>query len=206
MNRKGMWLAVAVMCALVAPIRTLTATSNVPVGSTVTALDLCQSGPGGLTYPGSTAPAGCEGDSTGATTVTFCRDANVHAFVGSQIMVDGRRPALVPVEGVVAVRLESPTYGNTHNVATNSAGTGLQELGVLPVGTYDVTASLWTGTRTTAEGALESYPSSKTMLSLVVSESPCGGAVPTAPGKKGCGGGDANHVHNPKSGKTCPTK
>src|SRR5918992_4142352 len=105
MNRKGMWLAVALACALAAPVQTLTATSSVPVGSTVTSLDLCPSGPGGTTFPGATAPAGCEGSSTSATTVTVCRDANVHAFVESEIMLDGKRPALAPLEGTVAVHV-----------------------------------------------------------------------------------------------------
>ena len=207
MNRKGMWLVAALACALAAPVSTLSATSSsVPVGSTVTAIDLCPDGPGGVTYPGATAPAGCNGDSGGMTTMTVCRDANVHAFVRNELMVDGKRPALVPLAGTVAVNVQSPTYGNTQNVFTDDAGTALAQLGPLPTGTYDVSASLWTGTRTNAEGQVVSYPSSKTTMQLVVSEAPCGEALSTGPGKRGCGAGDANHQHNPKSGKTCSTK
>jgi hypothetical protein len=206
MNRKGMWLVTALACALAAPLQALTAASSVPVGSTVTSVDLCPGGPGGVTYPGATTPAGCQGDSTGARTVTVCRDANVHAFAGAEIMVDGKHPTLVPLAGTVAVQVQSGTYGNTVNVDTDGNGTGLLELGALPPGNYDVTASLWTGTRTNAEGQLVSYPSSKTTLGLVVTETPCGETVPTGPSKKGCGVGDANHQHAPKSGRTCPTK
>jgi hypothetical protein len=107
----------------------------------------------------------------------------------------------------VAVHVQSTAYGDTKNVDTLADGTALLEMGQLPPGSYDVSASLWTGTRTDAAGNLVTFPSSKTTMSLVVSESPCDGSAPaTTTGKKGCGVGDANHQHNPKSGKTCPTK
>jgi hypothetical protein len=206
MNRKGMWLAAAVACALAAPLQTLSASSGVPVGSTVTAVDLCPDGPSGTTYPGPAAPSGCSGDSTGATTVTLCRDANVHAFVKAQVMVDGKRPSLAPVQGTVAVNVESATYGNRKNVDTSAEGTGLLEMGSLAPGTYDVTASLWTGTRIDSLGNTVTYPASKTTVALVVSDSPCGAPVSTTASKNGCGVGDANHTHDLKNGKACPTK
>lgn len=209
MNRKAMWLTAAVVCALAAPLQALTATSGVPVGSTVTALDLCAGGPGGTSYPGATAPAGCQGDSGGTTTVTVCPGSKVHAFVKTQIMVDGRRPALQPLEGMVALHVQSGTYGSQHNVSTSADhGSALREVDELPAGTYEVRASLWTGSRAAADGTYSTYPSSSTTLTLVVPESPCAGTQTTTgvKTKSGCGVGDANHQHNPKSGKTCPTK
>lgn len=207
MNRKGMWLVAALACALAAPLQTLTASSGLPVGSTVTSLDLCPGGPGGVSYPGPVAPAGCQGNSTGASTVTVCRDANVHTFVASEVMVDGKRPALAPLAGTVNVNVQSPTYGNAANVDTNGDGTALLSMGGLEPGTYEVTASLWTGTRTDSLGNLVTYPASKTTVGLVVSEQPCDGSAPvTTTAKKGCGVGDANHQHSPRSGKPCPTK
>jgi hypothetical protein len=206
MNRKAMWLTAAVACALAAPMQTLTATSGVPVGSTVTALDLCPSGPDGVSYPGATAPAGCQGNSTGTTTVTICPGGDVHAFVKSQIMVDGKRPSLQPLEGTVAVHFQSATYGSQNNVATSAAdGSALLDAGELPAGSYEVRASLWSGSRTAADGAFSTYPSSSATVTLVVPEAPCTQPLTTS-GKNGCGVGDANHQHNPKSGKPCPTK
>src|ERR671914_433542 len=106
MNRKGMWLVAALACALAAPLQTLTAASSVPVGSTVTSMDLCPGGPGAVTYPGAAVPAGCQGGSSGTTSVTVCRDAIVHAFVNTRIMLDGKRPALAPLAGTVAGPLQ----------------------------------------------------------------------------------------------------
>ena len=204
MSRKGIWLVAALACALAAPVQTITATSNGTVGSTSTSLVLCADGPGVVSYPGATAPSGCLGDST----VTLCPGNNVHAFVKSQLMVDGKRPTLQPLAGVVAVHLSGPTYGSTLNVSTSATdGSALLEIGNVPPGTYEAKASLWTGERTAADGSLMSYPASSTTMTLVVPEAPC--TAPTSAsvgGKNGCGAGDANHVHNPKSGKTCPTK
>jgi hypothetical protein len=209
MNRKGLWLAAALACALAAPLQTLTAASSVPVGSTVTSLDLCPDGPGGVSYPGSVPPFGCQGDSSGTTSVTMCPGSNLHAFVRTQVMVDGKRPALQPLAGTVAVHVHNSAYGSQNNVSTSPEhGTALSELGNLPPGTYDVRASLWTGIRTASDGTATTYPASQTTVSLTVSETPCTNAPATDGGKvkKGCGVGDANHQHDPKSGKTCPTK
>jgi hypothetical protein len=202
-----MWLTAAVACALAAPLQTLTATSGVPAGSTVTSLDLCPDGPSGVSYPGATAPAGCQGNSTGATTVTLCPGSNVHAFVKSQIMSDGKRPTLMPLEGTVAVHFQSGTFGSQNNVATSAEhGSGLLEVGDLPPGSYDVRASLWTGTRVAADGSYATYPSSSTTMTLVVPEGSCTNVQTVGSAKNGCGNGDANHQHNPKNGKGCPTK
>jgi hypothetical protein len=206
MNRKGMWLVAALACALAAPLQTLTAATSVPVGSTVTSVDLCSGGPGGTSYPGSVPPSGCVGDSSGATSVTMCAGDNVHAFVATKVMVDGKRPSLQPVAGTVAVHVQNATYGSQKNVPTSEEhGTALSELGSLPPGSYDVKASLWSGVRTASDGTASSYPASQTTMTLVVSEAPCTAPTGTKT-KNGCGVGDANHAHNPKSGKACPTK
>ena len=209
MNKKAMWLVAALACALAAPVQTLTATTGVAAGDTVTSIDLCPGGPGGVSYPGATAPAGCQGNSTGTLTVTMCPGTKLHAFTKTQIMVDGKRPSLQPVEGTVAVHVHNATYGAQKNVSTSAAaGTALSEVGELPAGTYNVKASLWSGSRTASDGSVSAYPSSSTTLTLVVPESPCTNTQTTTRGssKSGCGLGDANHQHDPKSGKTCPTK
>lgn len=207
MNRKGMWLAAAVACALAAPIQTLTATSSVPVGSTVTSLDLCPGGPGGVSYPGSVPPFGCQGDSSGVKTVTLCAGDNVHAFVRTQVMVEGKRPSLEAIAGTVAVHVQNAAYGSQNNVSTSAAdGTALSEVGTLSPGTYDVKASLWTGMRTLPDGTVTSYPASSSTVTLVVNEAPCTGTPVTGNAKRGCGHGDANHAHDPRNGKACPTK
>jgi hypothetical protein len=209
MNRKGMWLVAALACALAAPIQTLSATSSsVPAGSTVTSVDLCPNGPGGVTYPGATPPFGCQGDSSGATSVTLCAGDDVHAFVRTQVMVDGKRPSLQPLAGTVAVHVHNAAYGSQNNVSTSAAdGTALAQLGALSPGTYDVKASLWTGMRTAADGTVTSYPASNSTVKLVVSEAPCTGTPVTGGNaKRGCGVGDANHQHDPRTGKACPTK
>lgn len=203
MRGMGLLVAGALACAVVAsPAGAATAAA----GSTTTTLALCPSGPAGVTYPGATAPAGCQGGS--GATLTVCKDADVHAFVGAEVMLGGKRPAFSPLAGVVAVHVENPSFGFNQNVETApDYGTALMEMGAIPPGSYTATATLWSGSTTNVDGTALNYASSSATMTLVVTDSPCDGssATPTTTSaKKGCGVGDAKHEHDPGPGKTCP--
>ena len=210
MSRKGLLAAAGLACALAVPTPAGAATGALPVGTTQTRLALCPSGAPGITNPGGTAPSGCvEGGAA-----TLCKDADVHAFVRTERMMDGKRPALAPVAGTVLVRLQSPNYGTNQNADTSADyGTVLAQVGALPPGSYEATATLWGGTATNPDGTTATYPGSTTSMTLVITDSPCSGSGATstpAPSsnttKAGCGLGDANHDHEAKAGKACPTK
>jgi hypothetical protein len=211
MTRRGLMGAAALACALAVPVPAGAATS-LPVGSTQTTMALCPGGPPGTSNPGSSAPSGCQGGS--GATATLCKDADVHAFVQTQRMMDGKRPALAPLGGTVLIRLESGDFGTSQNADTFAdTGTALAQIGAVPPGTYSASASLRSGETMNADGTMATYPASTTSMTLVVTDSPCGtdgGSTPTttkSPGAKaGCGVGDKNHVHDPGDGKTCPTK
>ena len=195
--------------ALAAPLQIGAATST-PVGSTQTTMALCPNGPDGATNPGAAAPAGCVSGSSSTASITVCKDADVHAFVRSEIMMGGKRPAFAPLAGMVKVHLENDAYGYTENVQTFAdSGAALLDMGSVPPGSYKASATLWAGSTTNPDGTTMNYPSSSTSMSLTVTDSPCGGETTTAssgPMKKGCGLGDDNHAHDPGDGKTCPTK
>jgi hypothetical protein len=142
--------------------------------------------------------------------VTLCQGTDVHAFVQTQRMMDGKRPALAPLAGTVMVHLQSATFGVNQNVDTfANSGAALMEIGVVPPGSYDATATLWGGTTVNPDGTSSSYPASAMSMKLTITDSPCGGTAPLSTStktKSGCGVGDANHEHAPDPGKTCPTK
>jgi hypothetical protein len=140
----------------------------------------------------------------------MCKDADVHAFVQTQQMMDGKRPALAPLAGTVMVHLQSATFGSNLNVDTFAgSGAALAQVGSLPPGAYDATATLWAGTTVNPDGTSSSYPSSSMSMKLTVSDQPCGGTTPTSTGngsgKNGCGLGDTKHERTPEPGK-CPAK
>jgi hypothetical protein len=208
MRRGGLAIAGLVATALAMPL-TAEAATTLPVGATQTTVGFCEQGPAGVTNPGATAPVGCVGTSSGAITATMCKDADVHAFVRTEIMMGGKRPALAPLSGMVAVHVQNPDFGFSQNVTTYSdSGTALVQIGPMPPGTYEATASLWTGVATLSDGTVATYPASSSSMTLVVSESPCSGApAPTSSsGKPGCGLGDTKHERAPDPDKKCPTK
>ena len=212
MTRRGLMGAAALACVLAVPTPAGAATTGtIPVGATQTTLALCPGGPAGTTNPGTGAPAGCQGGS--GTTATLCKNADVHAFVQTQRMMDGKRPALAPMAGTVLVRLQSDSFGTNQNVDTFAdTGAALAQIGSVPPGTYEASASLRPGSTVNADGTMSEYPASSTTMTLVVTDSPCDGgseqttSVKTGASKAGCGLGDKNHDHDPGPGKTCPTK
>ena len=206
MTRRGLMAAAGLACALAVPIPAQAATS-LPVGSTQTTLAFCSGGAAGTTNPGTTAPSGCQGGS--GATVTMCKDDDLHAFVQTQIMSGGKRPALTALPATALVRLQSNEYGMNQNVDTfATTGTALAQIGAVPPGTYNAAATLWAGTMTNADGTTTSYPSSSMSMTLVVQDSPCGGTTTSTStsSKGGCGVGDKNHDHEADAGKSCPTK
>lgn len=207
MRRKGLFVVAVMACALVAPLPAHAAGTTAPAGSTRTTLALCPAGPAGISDPGSSAPSGC-GSTTAGGTTTLCKDADVHAFVATEVMGGAKRATYLPLAGSVAVHLQSPTYGFNQNVDTfPTYGSALLQIGSLPPGTYAATATLWSGQMTNPDGTTTVYTSSTTSMNLVVSSSPCGGTTaPTGDAKKGCGLGDSNHEHEATAGKGCPTK